>query len=67
MSELFLGIDSGTQGSKVLIIDRGKRAIAAEAYVLANLSKTIAANASRNRVGGLRPFPGNQMPCRTAI
>src|SRR5512145_2836662 len=33
MSELFLGIDSGTQGSKVLIIDREKRAIAAEAYV----------------------------------
>ncbi|MGH7495461.1 MAG: xylulokinase [bacterium] len=32
MSELFLGIDSGTQGSKVLIIDREKRAIVAEAY-----------------------------------
>jgi len=32
MSELFVGIDSGTQGSKVLIIERPKRAIAAEAY-----------------------------------
>lgn len=32
MSDLFLGIDCGTQGSKVLIVDRGKRAIVAEAY-----------------------------------
>ena len=32
MSALFLGIDSGTQGSKVLIIDRDQRTIVAEAY-----------------------------------
>jgi D-xylulose kinase len=32
MSELFVGIDSGTQGSKVLVIERQKRAIVAEAY-----------------------------------
>ncbi len=32
MSDLFIGIDSGTQGSKVLIVDRKQRAILAEAY-----------------------------------
>jgi len=32
MSELFLGIDSGTQGTKVVILDSEKKAIVAEGY-----------------------------------
>jgi D-xylulose kinase len=32
MSDLFLGIDSGTQGSKVVVISQGERAIVAEGY-----------------------------------
>src|SRR3990172_7782969 len=32
MSELFIGVDSGTQGSKAVIVDRQKRRIVAESY-----------------------------------
>ena len=32
MSELYVGVDSGTQGSKAVVVDRGKHLIVAESY-----------------------------------
>ena len=51
--QLFIGIDSGTQGTKGVVFSREKGRILAEAHTEHQLIENI--GGSRNPNGGLRP------------
>ena len=57
--QLFIGIDSGTQGTKGVVFSREEGRILAEAYTDHQLIENIGGNLN----GGLRPVPLSSADC----
>ncbi len=61
--QLFIGIDSGTQGTKGVVFSREDGRIQAEAYTDHQLIENIGGRREQNPHGGSRPVPMSSANC----